>query len=122
MNRSELIDTLATQTDSTKAAAAKFLDSFINTVQTAVKSGEGVSLVGFGTFKSATRAARTGRNPSTGAVLKIAAGVVPKFTAGAVFKAVVDPKAAKRKAAKAAAAPAAKPAAKTPAKAVKAKK
>lgn len=60
-------------------------------------------MVGFGTFKSARRAARTGKNPSTGAALKIPAGTVPKFTAGAKFKAIVDPKAAARKAAKAAA-------------------
>jgi len=66
-----------------------------------VKKGDAVQLVGFGTFKSAKRAARTGKNPATGAALKIPASTVPKFVPGAKFKAVVDPKAAKRKAEKA---------------------
>ena len=77
------------------------LETLIDTVQTAVKKGDAVQLVGFGTFKSAKRAARSGKNPSTGAALKIPAATVPKFVAGAKFKAVVDPKAAKRKAEKA---------------------
>ena len=66
-----------------------------------VAKKEDVQLIGFGTFKAAKRAARTGKNPSTGAALKIPATTVPKFVAGAKFKAVVDPKAAKRKADKA---------------------
>ena len=77
------------------------LETLIDTIQTAVKKGDAVQLVGFGTFKSAKRAARTGKNPSTGEALKIPASTVPKFVAGATFKAVVDPKAAKRKADKA---------------------
>ena len=101
MNRAELVEFLASKNDLTKAAAAAVLESFIETVQTAVKKGDAVQLVGFGTFKSAKRAARTGKNPSTGAALKIPASTVPKFVAGAKFKAVVDPKAAKRKAEKA---------------------
>ena len=101
MNRAELVEFLASKNDLTKAAAAAVLESFIETVQTAVKKGDAVQLVGFGTFKSAKRAARTGKNPSTGAALKIPASTVPKFVAGANFKAVVDPKAAKRKAEKA---------------------
>ena len=64
------------------------------------RQGDSVQLVGFGTFKSSKRAARTGKNPATGAAIKIPATTVPKFVAGAKFKAVVDPKAAKRKAAK----------------------
>ena len=59
-----------------------------------------LKLIGFGTFKSAKRAARTGKNPATGVALKIPASTVPRFVAGAKFKAVVDPKAAKRKAEK----------------------
>ena len=102
MNRAELVEILASKNDLTKAAAAAVLESFIDAVQTAVKKGDAVQLVGFGTFKSAKRAARTGKNPSTGAALKIPATTVPKFVAGAKFKAVVDPKAAKRKADKAA--------------------
>lgn len=101
MNRAELVEILASKNDLTKAAAAAVLESFIETVQTAVKKGDAVQLVGFGTFKSAKRAARTGKNPSTGAALKIPASTVPKFVAGTKFKAVVDPKAAKRKAEKA---------------------
>ena len=101
MNRAELVEILASKNDLTKAAAAAVLESFIETVQTAVKKGDAVQLVGFGTFKSARRAARTGKNPSTGAALKIPASTVPKFVPGAKFKAVVDPKAAKRKAEKA---------------------
>ena len=78
------------------------LDTLIDTIQTAVKKGDAVQLVGFGTFKPSKRAARTtGKNPSTGAALKIPASTVPKFVAGAKFKAVVDPKAGKRKADKA---------------------
>ncbi|PIF27347.1 DNA-binding protein HU-beta [Acidovorax sp. 56] len=101
MNRADLVEILASKHDLSKVAAAAVLESFIDTVQTAVKKGDAVQLVGFGTFKSAKRAARTGKNPSTGAALKIPATTVPKFVAGAKFKAVVDPKAAKRKADKA---------------------
>ena len=101
MNRADLVEILASKHDLSKVAAAAVLESFIDAVQTAVKKGDAVQLVGFGTFKSAKRAARTGKNPSTGAALKIPATTVPKFVAGAKFKAVVDPKAAKRKADKA---------------------
>ncbi|WP_114969900.1 HU family DNA-binding protein [Rhodoferax ferrireducens] len=102
MNRTELIEKLVAKHELTKVAAGAILDTFIDTIQTAVKKGDSVTLVGFGTFKSVKRAARTGKNPSTGAALKIPAGTVPKFTAGSKFKAAVDPKAAARKAAKAA--------------------
>jgi nucleoid DNA-binding protein len=102
MNRAELIEKLVSKDDISKALAGRVLDTLIDTIQTAVKKGDSVTLVGFGTFKSVKRAARTGKNPSTGAALKIPAGTVPKFTAGAKFKAAVDPKAAARKAAKAA--------------------
>ena len=101
MNRAELVEILASKNDLSKAAANAVLETLIDTIQTAVKKGDAVQLVGFGTFKSAKRAARTGKNPSTGAALKIPATTVPKFVAGAKFKAVVDPKAAKRKAEKA---------------------
>ena len=103
MNRAELIEKLVSKTDLSKAAAGRVLDTLIETVQLAVKKGDTVTLVGFGTFKSVKRAARTGKNPSTGAALKIPAGTVPKFVPGSKFKAIVDPKAAARKAAKAAA-------------------
>mgnify|MGYP003478281858 FL=1 len=102
MNRADLVAILATKNDLSKTAANAVLDTLIDTIQTAVKKGDAVQLVGFGTFKSAKRAARTGKSPSTGASLKIPATTVPRFVAGAKFKAVVDPKAAKRKADKAA--------------------
>jgi DNA-binding protein HU-beta len=98
MNKSELIEIVAKESDLSKAAAGKLLDSLVATVTKAVSKGDSVTLVGFGTFKPAKRAARTGKNPQTGAVLKIAARTVPKFTAGASFKAAVaGKKAAKKK-------------------------
>ncbi|BEP96918.1 HU family DNA-binding protein [Acidovorax sp. sif1233] len=101
MNRAELVDILASRNNLSKTAANAVLETLIEAVQTAVKKGDAVQLVGFGTFKSAKRAARTGKNPSTGAALKIPASTVPKFVPGARFKAVVDPRAAQRKAEKA---------------------
>jgi len=102
MNRANLIEKLvAKHPDLTNAAAGRILETLIETIQVAVKKGDAVTLVGFGTFKSVKRAARVGKNPSTGATLKIPAATVPKFTAGSKFKAMVDPKAAARKAAKA---------------------
>jgi len=110
MNKSELIEVLASKAEISKAVAGKALDALVETIVEAVAKGDSVALVGFGTFKSAKRAARQGRNPQTGKALKIAATTVPKFTAGAGFKDVV---AGKKKLAKKAAAkkPAAKPAA-----------
>lgn len=101
MNRAELIEKLVSKNDISKALAGRVLDTLIESIQVAVKKGDSVTLVGFGTFKSVKRAARTGKNPGTGASLKIPAGTVPKFTPGSKFKAIVDPKAAARKAAKA---------------------
>ncbi len=103
MNRTELLEIIASKSEVSKASAGRMLDVLIDTIQTTVKKGDTVALIGFGTFKSAKRAARTGKNPRTGEKLKIAAATLPKFTPGAKFKAVVDPKGAARKAAKAAA-------------------
>lgn len=100
MNRSELIEKLAAANEMSKVATDRFLDSLIDTIQTTVKKGDTVQLVGFGTFKSAKRSARTTRNPQNGGTIKVPATTVPKFVAGARFKAVVDPKAAQRKASK----------------------
>jgi DNA-binding protein HU-beta len=98
MNKSELIDVTAQEADISKAAAGKALDAVINAVVKAVSKGDTVTLVGFGTFKSSKRAARTGRNPQTGKEIKIAATTVPRFTPGAGFKAAVaGKKAAKKK-------------------------
>lgn len=98
MNKSELIEVTAKAADISKAAAERALSAVIDAVVKAVAKGDTVTLVGFGTFKSAKRAARTGKNPKTGEPLKIAATTVPKFTAGATFKATVaGKKAAKKK-------------------------
>jgi DNA-binding protein HU-beta len=113
VNRIELVEKIATAHNVSKAEAARIVETFTDAIITAVKKGEPVQLVGFGTFKQVARAARTGLNPSTGEKLKIAAAKLPKFVPGSAFKAAVDPKAAKRKADKAAAKPVAK---KAPAK------
>lgn len=97
MNKSELIDAIAKQADISKAAAGNALDAAIQSIVKAVSKGDTVTLVGFGTFKSSKRAARTGKNPKTGEAIKIAATTVPRFTAGAGFKiAVAGKKAAKK--------------------------
>jgi DNA-binding protein HU-beta len=92
MNKAELIEIAAKGADVSKAAAGKVLDSIIAAVVKAVSKGDTVTLVGFGTFKSAKRAARTGKNPKTGATIKIAATTVPKFSAGSGFKDAVSGK------------------------------
>jgi DNA-binding protein HU-beta len=89
MNRSELIDVVAKEADLSKAATEKALAAVVGAVVKAVAGGDTVTLVGFGTFKSSKRAARTGRNPQTGKEINIAASTVPRFTAGATFKAAV---------------------------------
>lgn len=89
MNKAELIEVAAKEAGISKAAANKALDAVIAAVVKTVSKGDSVTLVGFGTFKSAKRAARTGKNPKTGASIKIAATTVPKFSAGAAFKTAV---------------------------------
>jgi DNA-binding protein HU-beta len=96
MNKSELIEIIAKDADLSKAAAASALDAITGAIVKAVSKGDTATLIGFGTFKSSKRAARKGRNPATGAEIKIAASTVPRFTAGATFKAAV---AGKKKAA-----------------------
>lgn len=103
MNRVELIELLATKHELSKAEAGRVLGTLLDAVVTTVKKGGTVTLPGFGSFKQAARAARTGVNPATGDKIKIAAVKLPKFAPGSAFKAAVDPKAAARKAAKAAA-------------------
>lgn len=89
MNKAELIEVAAKEAGISKAAANKALDAMVAAVVKSVSKGDSVTLVGFGTFKSAKRAARTGKNPKTGATIKIPATTVPKFTAGAAFKTAV---------------------------------
>ena len=86
MNKSELIDAVAKQADITKADAGRAIDALTASVTAALKSGDSVTLVGFGTFKVTQRAARTGRNPQTGKELKIAARKAPGFSAGKSLK------------------------------------
>ena len=92
MNKTELVEVAAREAGITKVAAEKALSAIIEAVISTVASGESVTLVGFGTFKPASRAERIGKNPKTGATLKIAATTVPRFTAGTAFKAAVAPK------------------------------
>jgi DNA-binding protein HU-beta len=86
VNKSELIDQIAKQADISKAAAARALDATVAAVKTSLKKGGMVTLVGFGTFYVGKRAARSGRNPRTGASIKIRAAKVPKFRPGKALK------------------------------------
>ena len=86
MNKMELIEAIANETNTTKALTSEFLDSFIKTVTKVLKKKGEVRLVGFGTFTTAKRKATTGRNPQTGAAIKIAASTQPKFKAGKALK------------------------------------
>lgn len=95
MNKSELITAISETSGLTKTDAGKALDAAVNAIVSAVANGDSVSLVGFGTFKASERAAREGKNPKTGEKLAIAATTVPKFSAGAVFKAAVAGKTGK---------------------------
>lgn len=90
MNRKELIDAISAKTDCTKACADRTLAALIDVVTTTLKKGDNVALVGFGTFEVRKRAARNGRNPATGAPLKIKASKAPAFKAGATLKAAVN--------------------------------
>ena len=86
VNKSELIDAIAESADISKAAAGRALDAMTNSITGALKEGDQVTLIGFGTFSVKDRAARTGRNPQTGAEIKIAASKVPGFKAGKALK------------------------------------
>ena len=90
MNKSELIDVIAKQAEISKAAAGRALDATVAGVLQALKSGDTVTLVGFGSFYVGERAARTGRNPRTGKNIKIKAAKVPKFRAGKGLKDAVN--------------------------------
>ena len=97
MNKSDLCDAIAKEADLSKSAATRLLDAVLSAISSTVAKGDSVGLVGFGTFKSSKRAARVGRNPQTGKELKIAATTVPKFSAGAAFKAAVSGKKSAKK-------------------------
>ena len=90
MNKSELIDAIAETADLPKAAAGRALDATLEAITGTLKGGDSVVLVGFGTFTVKDRAARTGRNPQTGAEIQIAAAKVPSFKAGKALKDAVN--------------------------------
>ena len=89
MTKAELIDKIANDAKVTKVAAGKALDSFIDGVKKALKKGDKVTLIGFGTFSVTQRKARKGRNPQTGKEIKIPARKAPKFSAGQALKKAV---------------------------------
>lgn len=90
MNKSQLIDAMAAEAGISKAAAGKALAGMMGAVQGCLKQGDKVSLVGFGSWSVSKRAARNGRNPQTGATIKIAAKNVVKFKAGSELKGCVN--------------------------------
>jgi len=92
MNKSEMIDAIAARSELSKTTSAKALDAVIETIVDSVAQGETVTLVGFGSFKASGRASREGKNPKTGAKIIIPQTIVPKFSAGATFKARVASK------------------------------
>lgn len=90
MNKSELIDHIAESADLSKADAGRALDALVDAIKVTLKKNGTVTLVGFGTFSVGKRAARTGRNPQTGAAIKIKAAKVPKFKPGKGLKDAVN--------------------------------
>lgn len=90
MNKTDLINALSSKTSTTKKAAEENLDAFIDVITEALKNGEKVQLVGFGTFETKTRAARKGINPQTKEEIKIPASTVPAFKAGKALKDAVN--------------------------------
>lgn len=90
MNRKEFAEALAKKTGSSNAAADRAIGAVVEVISEALKKGDKVSLVGFGTFEVRKRAARTGRNPQTGKEIKIKAAKVPAFKAGASLKSTVN--------------------------------
>lgn len=90
MNKIELIEHVAKQADISKAAAGRALEAVVGGIRSSLKKGNSVTLVGFGTFSIGKRAARVGRNPRTGATIKIKAAKVPKFRPGKALKDAVN--------------------------------
>jgi DNA-binding protein HU-beta len=90
MNKAELIDAMADAADISKAAASRALDGMVDAITAAMKEGDQVSLIGFGTFSVKERAARQGRNPQTGETIQIKASNIPTFKAGKALKDAVN--------------------------------
>ncbi len=97
MNKEELVQEVSKKAKVTQKEAAEVINAIMCTIEKTVAKGKKVTLVGFGTFESRKRAARTGRNPQTGATIKIAAKTAPVFSAGKKFKDIVDNKVAAKK-------------------------
>ena len=92
MNKTELVDAIAKETGLSKKDSDAAVKAFVDTVTKALKKKDKVQLVGFGTFETVKRAARNGKNPQTGATIKIPASVAPKFKAGKALKDAVNKK------------------------------
>jgi DNA-binding protein HU-beta len=90
VNKSEMIDMVAEAADISKAAAGRAVDAVFEGISSTLKSGDSVTLVGFGTFSVSDRAARSGRNPRTGETIQIKASKMPKFKAGKALKDAVN--------------------------------
>jgi len=90
MNKSDLVEIIATSADIPKTTARRAVDAAIGAIKASLKKGQTVSLVGFGSFSVGKRAARSGRNPRTGAAIKIKAAKVPKFRPGKALKDAVN--------------------------------
>jgi DNA-binding protein HU-beta len=92
MNKSELIDAVAAKTEMTKAAAGRAIEAVLEVITETVAKSDSVAVIGFGTFEARKRAARNGKNPKTGEIIKIAATTVPAFKPGKAFKDKVSTK------------------------------
>jgi len=90
MNKNEIIEAMASGADISKNAAARALDAFVDSVTTSLRDGDDVVLIGFGSFTTSQRAARTGRNPQTGQTMQIPAATVARFKAGKKLKEAVN--------------------------------
>ncbi|MDX1513553.1 MAG: HU family DNA-binding protein [Gammaproteobacteria bacterium] len=90
MNKAQLIDAVADATDISKASASRAVESVLDIITSSLKKGDSVTLVGFGTFTTRKRAARSGRNPRTGATIQIPASTLPVFKPGKALKDAVN--------------------------------
>jgi len=90
VNKADLIEQIAQAAEISKSAAERSIDALVAAVKTSLRKDESLTLVGFGTFYAGKRAARVGRNPKTGAELKISAALLPKFRAGKALKDAIN--------------------------------
>ena len=90
MNKSDLVNAISSNSDLSRSDAAKALDATVAAITSALAAGDQVSVVGFGSFKTSKRAARSGRNPQTGETIQIAAATLPRFSPGKALKTAVN--------------------------------